>query len=400
MLVSHLGDVDQALDAVTEVNERAEGHELGDGALDDGADGVLLDERAPRILGGLLETEGDALAIQIDVENLDLDLLADLDDLGGVVDVVPRELGDVDEAVDAAQIHEGAEVHDGGNGALETHTALELGEDLGALGLAGLLEDNAAGEHDVVAVAIHLDDAGLDGGAEVGGEILHAAKVNEGGRQEAAEADVEDKTALDDLDNLALDVLAGVELLLDAVPGTLVLGALLGENQTTVLVLLLEHERLDGVAQRHEVGGVGILADGELADGNDALGLEADVDEDLVALDLHNGAVNQVALIEIGDGVVDEVVHLLGIDVVEGEDGRVLNLTQRWTPFELRGPDYLTCRWLRALRAISPPARAHRLEQSRGPTDTIVKHMHSRNSRLRGNKVVFKRQLRFFRTRQ
>ncbi len=96
VLVSHLGDVDQALDAVTEVNERAEGHELGDGALDDGADGVLLDERAPRILGGLLETEGDALAIQIDVENLDLDLLADLDELGGVVDVVPRELGDVE----------------------------------------------------------------------------------------------------------------------------------------------------------------------------------------------------------------------------------------------------------------------------------------------------------------
>ncbi len=163
------------------------------------------------------------------------------------------------EAVDAAQIHEGAEVHDGGNGALETHTALELGEDLGALGLAGLLEHHATGEHDVIAVAIHLDDASLDRGAEVGGEILHAAKVNEGSGQEAAQADVEDKTALDDLDDLALDVLAGVELLLDAIPGTLVLGALLGENQTTVLVLLLEHERLDGVAQRHEAAGLASL---------------------------------------------------------------------------------------------------------------------------------------------
>ena len=60
----------------------------------------------------------------------------------------------MEETVDAAQIHEGAEVHDGGNGALKAHAALELGEDLGALGLAGLLEDNAAGEHDVVAVAI------------------------------------------------------------------------------------------------------------------------------------------------------------------------------------------------------------------------------------------------------
>ena len=34
--------------------------------------------------------------------------------------------------------------------------------------------------------------------------------------------------------------------------------------------------------------GVGILADGELANGNDALGLETDVHENLVALNLNN----------------------------------------------------------------------------------------------------------------
>ncbi len=293
----------------------------------------------------------------------------------------------MDEAVDAAQIHEGAEVHDGGNGALETHAALELGEDLGALGLAGLLEHDATGQNDVVAVAVHLDDASLDGGAHVGGEVLHAAKVNEGGGQEAAQADVEDKTALDDLDNLALDVLAGVELLLDAVlhaakvnegggqeaaqadvedktalddldnlaldvlagvellldavPSTLVLGTLLGEDQTTVLVLLLENEGLDGIADSDDVCRVSVLADGELAHGDNALGLESDVNEHLVALDLHDSAAYEIALIEIGDATVDKAVHLLFVYIVEGEDGRVLNLTQRWTPFELRGPDLL-----------------------------------------------------------
>ena len=56
-------------------------------------------------------------------------------------------------------------------------------------------------------------------------------------------------------------------------------------------------------------------------------------------LDLDDSAVNEIALIEIGDGTVDKAVHLLLVDIVEGEDGRVLNLTQRWTPFELRGPD-------------------------------------------------------------
>ena len=94
--------------------------------------------------------------------------------------MVPRQLGDVNQAVDAAQVNEGAEVDDGGNGALEAHALDELGEDFGALVLAAFLKQNAAGQHDVVAVAIHLDDAGFDLGAQVHVEILHAAKVHEG----------------------------------------------------------------------------------------------------------------------------------------------------------------------------------------------------------------------------
>ena len=100
----------QALNTIAEVDEGAKGDKLGDGTLDDSADRVLLDERAPRILGGLLETEGDTLAVEVDVENLNLDLLADLDDLGGMVDMVPGELGDVDQAVDATEVDECAEV--------------------------------------------------------------------------------------------------------------------------------------------------------------------------------------------------------------------------------------------------------------------------------------------------
>ena len=112
MAHGHLGDVHQALDGLAQLDEGAERNDLGDLAVDDGADRVALDELDPRILGGLLQAERDALALQIDVENLDLDLVADLDDLGGMVDVVPGQLGDVDQAVDAAQVNEGAEVDD------------------------------------------------------------------------------------------------------------------------------------------------------------------------------------------------------------------------------------------------------------------------------------------------
>ena len=225
----------------------------------------------------------------------------------------------MDEAVDAAEVDEGAEVDDRGDGALEAHATLELGEDLGALGLAG-----------------------LDAGAHVGAEVLDPAEVNEGGRQEAAETDVEDKAALDDLDNLTLDVLAGVELLLDGVPGTLILGTLLGENQTTLLVLLLENESLDGLAEVDDLLGVDVLADGELAGGDDALRLEPDVKKNLIVLNLNDSARHKIALIKVGDGAVDEAVQLLVGYVIQREDGRVLNLTQRWTPFKNGAPIYMT----------------------------------------------------------
>ena len=64
-------------------------------------------------------------------------------------------------------------------------------------------------------------------------------------------------------------------------------------------------------------------------------------------LDLNDSAVNEIALIKVGNRTVDEVVHLLLVDIVKRENGRVLNLTQRWTPFELRGPIARTYRWVR-----------------------------------------------------
>ena len=95
--------------------------------------------------------------------------------------------------------------------------------------------------------------------------------------------------------------LAGLELLLHGNPGALVLGTLLGQDETTVLVFLLQHQRFNLVAQADDVGRIGILADGQLAGGDDALALEADVHEHLVMLELDDHAINQIAFVEVGD---------------------------------------------------------------------------------------------------
>ena len=218
-----------------------------------------------------------------------------------MVDVRPRQLGDVDQAVDAVEVDERAEVDDVGDLALDDEAGLQALQDRLALLLALLLEDRAAAQHHVVARAVELDDLGLDRLAEVLVEVRHAADVDERGGQEAAHPEVDDQAALDDLDDRAGDGLAGLGRRLDAPPGALEAGALLGEDQAAVLVLLGEDEGVDLLAELDLLGGVDRLADRELVGGDDPLALVSDVDEDLVLVDAHHRAGDDVALLEGDD---------------------------------------------------------------------------------------------------
>ena len=87
---------------------------------------------------------------------------------------------------------------------------------------------------------------------------------------------------------------------LDPAPGLLEAGALLGEDQAPLLVLLGEDERVDLLAELDLLGRVHRLADRELVGGDDALRLVADVDEDLVLVDAHDLAADHVALARRG----------------------------------------------------------------------------------------------------
>ena len=55
-----LRDVDEAVDAIFDLDEGAEVGEVANAALDDGSDGILARERLPRILSKLLHAERDA----------------------------------------------------------------------------------------------------------------------------------------------------------------------------------------------------------------------------------------------------------------------------------------------------------------------------------------------------
>ena len=204
--------------------------------------------------------------------------------------------------------------------ALADLALVQVVEERGArLGLR-LLEQGAAREHDVVAVLVELEDLRLDLLAEVRREVADAAQLDERRRQEAAEADVDDESTLDDLDDRTGDDTVGLLDLLDVAPGALVLSALLGQDEAAFLVLLLENEGLDLVADLDDLVGVDVVLDGELARGDDTLGLVADVEEDLVAVDLHDGAFDEVAVVEELEGLFDRGQEVFSrSDVIDGD---------------------------------------------------------------------------------
>ena len=85
-------------------------------------------------------------------------VLADVEHLGRVIDAPPGDVGDVQQAVDAAEIDEGAVVGDVLDHAVDDLALFEVLHQLLALLGAGLFQHGAARHDDVAAAAIHLED--------------------------------------------------------------------------------------------------------------------------------------------------------------------------------------------------------------------------------------------------
>ncbi len=243
----------------------------------------------------------------------------------------------MNQTVYAAQVHECTEVDDGGHDALADLALLELVQEFAAnLGLS-LLQPCAARQDHVVAVLVELDDLGLNLLADVRLEVADATHFDERSGEEATKTDVKDEAALDDLDDGALDGLVLLLELLDGAPGTLVLSALLRQDQSTFFVLLGEDESLDRISHGDDLIGVDVVLDGELTRRDDAFGLVTDVEQNLVAVDLDDGSFDDVAIVEVLDRGIDGGEEVLGgANVVNGNlrrgdgcGGHMLNCSGR-----------------------------------------------------------------------
>src|SRR5205085_11996058 len=131
---------------------------VGDPAAELGASGVFEIDTLPRIGFELLHPERDALRLGIEADDLDLDVLPDIESLGGVIDAPPGDVGHVQQSVDAAELDKGAVIRDVLDDAVEDLALLEAGDEFRALLGAALFEHGPARHDDIAARAVHLED--------------------------------------------------------------------------------------------------------------------------------------------------------------------------------------------------------------------------------------------------
>ena len=181
---------------------------------------------------------------------------------------------------------------------LSDRAFVQLLEQLLALFRMLALDHRTAGDDDVVALAVELDELELEFLALEVDRVADRAHVDQRTRQERADVlDVDGEAALDLAADAAGDGLVGFQGFFELVPHHGALGLLARQHGFAEAVLERVERDLDFVADGH-VDLAGVVT--ELFDRHDAFGLQAGVDHDDVGADLDDDAGDDGARLQLG----------------------------------------------------------------------------------------------------
>src|SRR6266705_2741307 len=265
---------------LVDLDEGAVVGEIGHLAEEARSRGIAAREAHPGILSQLLQAEGDAILLGVEFQHLRRDLVAHVEHFGRVLDAPPGEVGDMQQAVDAAQIDERAVVGDVLDDALDDGAFLQVREQRLALGALRGFQHRAPRDDDVVPLAVELDDLELHLLALVGQGVLHGGDIHERPGEESPDSVGHDGEAAFYLaGDHAFHQRAGFERFFQIEPGREALGLVARQARLSVAVL----KRFDRDAG--EIAGLDLefaLVVLEFLEGDEGFGLEAGVDDDVI----------------------------------------------------------------------------------------------------------------------
>ncbi len=205
--------MDQPFDARLELDEGAVVNEADDSPLDLLALCVALRDPIPGAAAQLLQAQGDARALRVDLQDDDLHLVAYGEHLRGVLDAPPGHVVDVEQAVDATGVDEAPVVGDVLDGPLDDRPLSELRHGLPRELLLALLQHRLARHHDVSSGAGDLLHLHLYGLAHETVELPDGSKIAMARREEGLEAvEIDREPALRDREHTHAGPLADLEV--------------------------------------------------------------------------------------------------------------------------------------------------------------------------------------------
>src|SRR5207302_2268925 len=318
----HFRDVDQAFDARLQFDERAVVGDVGDAAGEARIQRVLRLDALPRIVQQLLHAERNAVGLVVDLDDLDLHGLADGKHFGRVVDPAPGDIGDVKQAVDAAEINERTVIGDVLDHAVDHLTFFEVLHQFLALLGAGLFENRAARHHDVAAAAIHLEDLERLRVVHQRSDVADRADIDLRARQEGNGAvEVDGEAALDLVEDDAVNLLVVVEGLLELAPAFLAARLVARQHGFAERIFDPVEEHLDLVADLELAFAAGT---GEFAQRHAAFGLQADVDDGHVLFNRNHLALDDGTFLQVaaGKGFIQHRGEIVAARVVRSSTSR------------------------------------------------------------------------------
>ena len=208
------------------------------------------------------------------------------------------------QAVDAAEVDERTVIGDVLDHAVDHLTLFEVLHQLLALLGAGLFQNRAAGDDDVAAAAIHLEDLERLRVVHQRRDVADRTDVDLRARQEGHGAvEVDGEAALDLVEDDAVDLLVVLERLLELAPALFAARLVARQHGFAERVLDAVEEHFDLVADLQFAFTAGAR---KFAQRDAALGLQADVDDGHVLFNRNHLALDDGAFLKVatGEGLV------------------------------------------------------------------------------------------------
>src|SRR5690554_1572779 len=285
---AHLGHVDQAFNAWLQLNKGTVVGDVGDATGELGLDRILGFDAFPWISLQLLHAQRDAMALVVDADDLDLDGLADREHFGRMVHPTPCDVGDVKQAVNAAEINKRTVIGDVLDHAVDNLALFELLHDFRTLFGARLFENGTTRDDDIAATLVHLQNLERLRHVHQRRDIADRANIDLRTRQEGNGAfEVDGETALDLVEDGAFNALIVVVHDFELDPALFTTGLLAAQNGFAGSVFDAVNIDLDDRANNDQA----VTAGGaKFLERNAAFGLQTDVDDRQVLFDRDDGA--------------------------------------------------------------------------------------------------------------